>query len=176
MGIRINMPQIFLNFAMCIRSWVMLLGSQSWVLIILFIDLGKAYYLLQAVSTKFSLTIKLTSFVLFWNAEHLHPKDSYPELICQWTDPLQPLSLGAVKGGREVICLPETYSAWASHTHSMSHSLPPDIKQNRSRCLTALLHIWSHNFSLIKSVWLSVMIHLMARPFPWLPGSWLSLS
>lgn len=57
-----------------------------------------ACYLLQAVSlqTPASHSIKLTAFVLFWNLEHLHSKDSYafyPEVIFQWTDPLHPLSL-----------------------------------------------------------------------------------
>lgn len=107
----------------------------------------EAYYLLQAVSTKFGLTIKLSSFDLFWNAEHLHPKDSYPELICQWTDSLQPLYLGVGKGEREVIYFPETYSTWASHMQGMSHSFPLATRQNRSRCLTALWHSWSYNIS-----------------------------
>lgn len=145
MGIHINMPRIFWYFVKCIRSRVILLKpiqdfhSFYWS--------GGADYLLQAVSTKFSLTIKWNSFVLFWKAEHLHPKDSYPELICQWTDSLQPLSLGVGKGERGVSSLPETYSTWASHMHSMSHSSPLALRQNRSRCLTDWLHNWWHNIS-----------------------------
>lgn len=68
-------------------------------------------------------SVKLTSSVLFWNLEHLHPKDSctfYPEVIYQWADLLQPLSLWNREGEGEVICILEDFvlsdSTWTPHT------------------------------------------------------------
>ena len=95
-----------------------------------------------------SLTLNQTNiFVLFWNLEYLHPKESYviyPEVICQRTDPLHPLPLGLGKQEREAICLLDSDSVCASCTHNMGHLLPLTIRQDRSRCWRALLHNWSH--------------------------------
>lgn len=145
---------LVIRLVICITSWITLLESlhsKSGDLIILLIDLGKPIICFRhSLQRSASHSIKLASFVLFWNSQYLHPQDSwfiYPEVICQWTDPLQPLSLGTRKGEREVVCLLESDATWASHTCSMGYPLPLAIRQNRTRCQRALFHNWSHSIN-----------------------------